>query len=104
MATTITWNVNTLERITATGEVQTVHYTVDCEDGTYRAGAYGSVGLDPADPNDMIPYADITKEQVIGWLHAKLGEEAVANVESALQAQIDEQRAPSKATGTPWAA
>ena len=104
MATTITWNVNTLERITATGEVQTVHYTVDAEDGTYRAGAYGSVGLDPADPNDMIPYADITKEQVIGWLHAKLGEEAVANVESALQAQIDEQRAPSKAAGVPWAA
>ena len=104
MATTITWNVNTLERITATGEVQTVHYTVDAEDGTYRAGAYGSVGLDPADPDDMIPYADITKEQVIGWLHAKLGEEAVANVESALQAQIDEQHAPSKAAGVPWAA
>ena len=104
MATTITWNVNTLERITATGEVQTVHYTVDCEDGTYRAGAYGSVGLDPADPDDMVPYADITKEQVIGWLHAKLGEEAVTNVESALQAQIDEQRAPSKAAGVPWAA
>lgn len=102
MATTITWNVNTLERITATGEVQTVHYTVDAEDGTYRAGAYGSVGLDPADPNDMIPYADITKEQVISWLHAKLGEEAVANVESALQAQINEQRAPSKAAGVPW--
>lgn len=104
MATTISWNVSTLERITATGEVQTVHYTVDAEDGTYRAGAYGSVGLDPADPNDMVPYADITKEQVIGWLHAKLGEEAVANVETALQAQIDEQRAPSKAAGVPWAA
>lgn len=102
MATTITWNVNTLERITATGEVQTVHYTVDAEDGTYRAGAYGSVGLDPADPNDMVPYVDITKEQVIGWLHAKLGEEAVANVETALQAQIDEQHAPSKAAGVPW--
>ena len=104
MAATITWNVNTLERITATGEVQTVHYTVDAEDRTHRAGAYGSVGLDPADPDDMTPYADITKEQVIGWLHAKLGEEAVANVESVLQTQIDEQRAPSKAAGVPWAA
>ena len=103
MATMISWSVSTLERVTATGEVQTVHYTVDAEDGTYRAGAYGSVGLDPADPNDMIPYADITKEQVIGWLHAKLGEEAVANVESALQAQIDEQHAPSRASGVPWA-
>ena len=104
MATTITWNISTLERVTATGEIQTVHYTVDAEDGTYRAGAYGSVGLDPADPDGMVPYADVTKAQVIQWLHAKLGEEAVANVETALQAQIDEQHAPSKATGVPWAA
>lgn len=103
MTVTITWNISTLERVTATGEIQTVHYTVDAEDGTYRAGAYGSVGLDPADPDDMVPYADITKEQVITWLHAKLGEEAVANVEAALQAQIDEQHAPTKATGLPWA-
>lgn len=103
MATTIAWNISTLERVTATGEIQTVHYTVDAEDGTYRAGAYGSVGLDPADPDGMVPYADVTKEQVIQWLHAKLGEEAVANVETVLQAQIDEQHAPSKATGVPWA-
>lgn len=104
MATTTTWNINTMERATATGEIQTLHYTVDAEDGTYRAGAYGSVGLDPADPDDMVPYADVTKEQAIAWLHAKLGEEAVANVETALQAQLDEQRAPSKAQGVPWAA
>lgn len=107
MTTTISWDVSTLERITSTGEIQTVHYTVDAvdtEDITYRGGAYGSVGLDPADPNGMVPYADVTKTQVIGWLHAKLGEEAVANLESSLLAQIDEQRSPSKAAGVPWAA
>jgi len=27
----------------------------------------------------------------------------VAEVEAALQAQIDEQKAPTKGTGTPWA-
>lgn len=103
MATTITWNVSTLERVTATGEIQTIHWTADCEDGVYRTGAYGSVGLDPADPDDMTPYADVTKEQVIGWLHAKLGEEAVSNVISALEQQLSEQHAPTKATGLPWA-
>lgn len=102
MTVTITWNVSTLERVTATGEVQTVHYTVDAEDGTYRAGAYGSVGLDPADPDDMVPYADVTRSQAIAWLQAKLGDEAVANMEAALRNQIDEQHAPSKAAGVPW--
>lgn len=102
MTVTLTWNVSTLERVTATGEVQTVHYTVDAEDGTYRAGAYGSVGLDPADPDDMVPYADVTRSQAIAWLQAKLGDEAIANMEAALRNQIDEQHAPSKAAGVPW--
>jgi hypothetical protein len=30
------------------------------------------------------------------------GDEKVAEIEAALQAQIDEQRAPSKAAGVPW--
>lgn len=103
MAVTITWNISTVERITATGEIQTVHYTVDAEDGAYRAGAYGSVGLDPVDPDDMTPYADVTKDDVITWLKAKLGDEAVSNIEAALQEQLDEQRTPTRASGLPWA-
>jgi hypothetical protein len=31
------------------------------------------------------------------------GDEKVTEIEAALQAQIDEQRAPSKAAGVPWA-
>lgn len=104
MATTITWNIAQLERNTADGVVFTVHYTVDAEDGTYRAGAYGSIGLEQPDPEALIPYADLTPEVVIRWTKDKLGEEAVANVEAALQTQIDEQHAPTKATGLPWAA
>ena len=103
-ATTITWAVNTLERTTADGVVFTVHYTVNAEDGTYSAGAYGSVGLEQPDPEALIPYADLTPELVIGWVKDKLGDETIANVEGALQAQLDEQRAPSKAQGVPWAA
>jgi len=102
--TTFTWAINTLERTTADGVVFTVHYTVNAEDGTYSAGAYGSVGLEQPDPEALIPYADLTPELVIGWVKDKLGEEAVTNVETALQGQLDEQRSPSKAQGVPWAA
>ena len=102
MATQITWNINTLERNTADGVVTVVHYTVDANDGTYSAGAYGSVGLDAPDPGDMIPYADLGPADCIQWVKDKLGDEAVANVETTLQAQLDEQHAPSKAAGVPW--
>lgn len=99
--TVVTWGISTLERETADGFVFTAHYVVDAKDDAYSAGAYGSIGLERPE-GDLIPFADLTLEQVIGWVKDKLGEEAVANVEAALQTQLDEQRQPSKAGGVPW--
>jgi hypothetical protein len=45
MAITTVWNIAQLERNTADGIVFTAHYTVDANDGTYSAGAYGSSAL-----------------------------------------------------------
>lgn len=99
-ATVFTWKIAQLERETADGFVFTAHYTVDAADDTYKAGAYGSIGFER--PENLIPYADLTESEVIGWVQDALGAEKVAEVEAALQAQLDEQRAPSKAAGVPW--
>ncbi len=102
--TTFTWAIAQLERETSDGYVFTAHYTVNAADGTYNAGAYGSIGLERPE-GELIPFADLTLELVIGWVQEKLsGEEKVAEIEAALQAQLDEQHAPSKAQGLPWAA
>jgi len=103
MATEFTWNILNLERHTADGVVFTVHYTVNAEDGTYSAGAYGSVGLEAPEPDSMIPFDNLTEEIVVGWVKDKFGDEKVAEIEAALQAQIDEKHAPTKAAGVPWA-
>ena len=102
MSTTFTWNIAQLERETQDGYVFTVHYTVNAQDDTYSAGAYGSLGLERPE-GDLIPFADLTEEIVVGWVKEKFGEEKVTEIEAALQAQLDEQRAPSKAVGLPWA-
>jgi hypothetical protein len=102
METTVTWHIATLERETADGVVFTAHYTIDANDGTYSAGAYGSLGLERPDVEEMIPFAQLTEEICVGWVKEKLTEEKVAEIEAALQAQLDEQRAPSKAAGVPW--
>ena len=96
--TAITWNIAQLERHTADGIVFTAHYTVDANDGTYSAGAYGSIGLE-APKDNIIPYADLTPEIVIGWVQDKLN---VEEIEAALQAQLDQQRTPTTAAGVPW--
>ena len=100
MTTTFTWAIANLERETADGFVYTAHYTVNAEDGTYSAGAYGSIGLER--PDTLIPFDDLTEEVVIGWVKEKLGAEKVTEVEDALQVQLDEKHAPTKAAGVPW--
>ena len=104
MADTVyTWGIAQLERHTADGVVYTVHYTINANNGTYASSAYGSVGLEQPDPDNIIPFADLTKDLVIGWVQEKLGgDEKVAEIEAALQAQLDEQHAPTKAQGLPW--
>jgi hypothetical protein len=101
MATTFSWKIANLERETSDGYVYTVHYTVSAEDGTYSAGAYGSLGLDRPE-SELIPFDSLTAETVIGWVKEKFGDEKVAEIEAALQAQLDEKHAPTKAAGVPW--
>ena len=102
--TTFTWSINTMERKLANGAVQTVHYSVSANDGTYSAGAYGSVGLDqPEDDADLTPYADFTEDWAIQATKQKLGgDEKVAEIQAALQSQIDLQRTPVSGSGKPW--
>jgi hypothetical protein len=97
--TVTTWAIANLERETADGKVIVVHYTVNASNGTYSAGAYGSLGFNG---EVTTPFADLTKEVVVGWVKDALGADKVAEVEAALQNQIDEQAAPTKASGTPW--
>ena len=100
MSLTSTWNIVNLERETSVGYVYTAHYTVDVNDGTYSAGAYGSIGFER--PESLIPYMDLTKEQVVEWVKEALGADKVLEIGQALLAQIEEQRNPTKASGVPW--
>jgi len=109
MATTYTWKVANMERETASGKVFTVHYTVNAlsdqvdpnseSGGFYSAGAYGSLGFDG---DVTVDFADLTEEVVVGWVKEQFGAEKVTEIEAALQAQIDEKAAPTKAAGVPW--
>jgi len=108
--TTFTWKISNLDRTLPEGQVTTVHYTVSAvsdqvdpnsESGEFfSAGSYGSVGLNG---EVTIDFADLDEETVVTWVKEALGgDEKVAEVEAALQSQIDELVAPTSASGTPW--
>lgn len=108
MTTTFAWKINNLERETSDGFVFTAHYSVtaisdvlDPEGNPYNSGAYGSVGLER--PKSLVPYDQLTEEEVVGWVQDKLGGASkVAEIQAALEARIQEQIHPSSASGLPW--
>ena len=107
--TTFTWSINTLERELSDGYVFVAHYsvnavssTLDPEGNPYSQGAYGSVGLERPE-GDLIPFDELTQEEVIGWVIQKLGgTDKKAEIEAALQARLDEVMSPTKINGVPW--
>jgi len=97
---TITWTIAQLDRETSDGFVFTAHYRINADNGTYTSGAYGSLGFER--PDTLIPFSELTQEEVIGWVKEALTEEKVDEIESALSTNIAEQVSPTKASGVPW--
>lgn len=104
---TYDWNVVALDCYPdVAGEVDvvfTVHYTVSGTDGTYTGSSYGTVGItnDPSAP--FTPYADLTKDQVVGWVQAAMGVDAVTALQENIDKQIAEQASPTVVTPPlPW--
>ena len=95
---TIVWNISQTNYETANGFVTTAHWQATATDGEYSASVYSTCSW--SDGIATIPYADLTKETVLGWIWAN-GVDKDA-VEASLAAQIAEQKAPVKATGVPW--
>jgi hypothetical protein len=94
----ITWTISTLDRQTSDGFVTTAHWQANATDGDYSASVISTCSW--SEGTATIPYADLTKETVLGWIWAN-GVDKDA-VEASLTAQIELQKNPIKATGVPW--
>ena len=95
---TIIWNVSQLDRQTSDGFVTTAHWTCMAVDGEHSASVYATCSWSDGTPT--VPYADLTKETVLGWIWAN-GVDKDAT-EAALAAQIESKKNPVTAVGVPW--
>jgi hypothetical protein len=100
---TITW---TIEQLSCYPEVD--NYTdvvfsaawrvngVDDTSGTpLYATVYGTQSLSPYQKGQAFtPYADLTQEQVIGWVQAAMGAEQIAAINANIEQQIENQVNP----------
>jgi hypothetical protein len=86
-----------------TDVVFTVHWTCAGTDGTYNASVYSTSSVPAPTGSSFTPYADLTQEQVLGWIWANGVDQSAteAAVDQQIQAQINP---PVVTPPLPWAA
>jgi hypothetical protein len=70
---TITWIIESMDCKPQEGDltdvVITAHWRCNGTDGTFNATVYGTCGFSQPE-GDFTPYADLTQDQVLGWVWA----------------------------------
>ena len=94
MAINYTWNCKTVDVKTIDGNEDTVfnvHWRLTGEDNANNSsGVYGTQSLDTSDLSDFTAFADLTTNDVQGWVEASMGADRITEIKSNLDAQIDE--------------
>ena len=114
MAITNTWSVSDMQHTDADGGVFLVYWSmVAASDGTpsYTVSEGGKLRCTyDASAAGFIPYADLTENDVLGWVYASLvqgdetADEAKARIEAERTAKVQKQidAAATTASGVPW--
>jgi hypothetical protein len=103
--TTITWNISVLDCLPQSAEgadyVVTAHWQCTGVDGTYSGQVYSTTSFAVVEGTSFTPYADLTQDQVLGWIWAN-GVDKDAT-EAAVEQQIENQKNPPiVAPPLPW--
>jgi hypothetical protein len=109
MATTYQWTIQAMDCVPQedghTDVVVVAHWNVSATDGTYTASVYGTQSFTYNPETSFTPYADLTQEQVVGWVQDGMGPEGVASLEANLDTQIENQiNPPLVSPPLPWLA
>lgn len=104
--TTFNWSVTAMDCYPQvdgeTDVVFTVHWTCSGVDGDYTAYVYSTCSVPAPTGSAFTPYADLTQEQVLGWIWANGVDKDATEV--AVQSQIENQINPPVVTPPlPWA-
>ena len=114
MAISNTWSVTNMQHTDADGGVFLVYWSmVAASDGTpsYTASEGGKLRCEyDASSSSYIAYADLTEDDVLGWVYNSLiegeetAEEAKARIEADRTGKVQNQinAAATTASGVPW--
>ena len=96
--TTYNWVITQTNYETSNGFITTAHWTCNAVDGDYTASIYSTSSWAAGTPT--IPYASVTEAEVLNWVWANGVDKSAT--EAALAQNIELQKNPVTASGTPW--
>ena len=105
MATTLSWEVNTMDRDLSDGFVTKVIYRIKgIENGTEKARETGEVTFSKPSslPSDFKEYEALSEADCLVWVKDTLGTDQVTSIETDLTSKVDLINTPTTATGKPW--
>lgn len=102
--TTYTWVIQSMlaypEEAGETDVVFQVNWQCNANDGGYQANSLGSVPVTYTAGSPFTPYADLTQNQVWGWINPSIDR---PEIEANLQTMINDQKNPPVvAPPLPW--
>ena len=109
MATTYTWDCRTVDtypshtdtnEVTESDVVYNVHWRLTATNEEHSATSIGTQVIEVEDLSGFTAFDSVSHDNVIGWVEAAMGEEAVASLKSSLDSQLAELAAPSSVTRT----
>ena len=97
---------------TYAGESDVIHQVawtcreqVDIDGAIYVAKRLGEDSIEPFAGGDLVPFAEVTEEQIIEWLHATLNSgdvNRVQQIETEVENEIAAKQPQNKTVGLPW--
>ena len=111
MATNFTWTINYMDTKPSedglTDVVVSCKWSIQGVDGDLTASNFGYTTFAPPQAGDFTAYADLTQDQVLGWVWSAPSENGgvdKAAVEAGIEQQIEAQKnPPTVIIPNPWA-
>lgn len=99
MANTYTWKINAVDCYTSKDGLENVaynvHWTLIATDGEHTTSSIGVNSIGSPNPDNFVPFDQLTEEQVVSWITASMD---VEQMQANLDKQIEDLVAPKVVT------
>jgi hypothetical protein len=85
-----------------TNVIVAIHWILNGTDGVNSASRQGAAGIQYVPTSEFTPYESLTKDEIIAWVQASLGEEGVQEALDGVDNDLKQPASQPVFTNVPW--